>query len=301
MSLVIARRAVEASHADSGGTGLDNNGKVRAGGERTPQVLRRFVYLDADSLGEYITAVEGGLVTESTRRSMRSGSAGAGVDKIVRVGGERARENEESQTVADTDEARFDRLLRAAGAEPDALGWIDVTQPDLELPAAGIGAMVSWECDLFLPESIKVISKSGEALDALELMQSVLPMAKGLGLDTEGLPEGDEVNAMIGLLGGMNASLVIVGDDEDTEWKVAGKLADAGLRTKDVEGRARIVGKVTKHVAPGRWQPYLTFPGMNLASREDRRRLERQKPEPGKEDDYLAGPALMLDVLAIYR
>jgi len=40
---------------------------------------------------------------------------------------------------------------------------------------------------------------------------------------------------------------------------------------------------------------------MNLVPREERRRMERQAPEPGKESEYLSGPALMLDILAIYR
>ena len=40
---------------------------------------------------------------------------------------------------------------------------------------------------------------------------------------------------------------------------------------------------------------------MNLLSRERRREMERTKPAAGKEEEYLSGPALMLDVLAIYR
>jgi hypothetical protein len=69
----------------------------------------------------------------------------------------------------------------------------------------------------------------------------------------------------------------------------------------DIEGRAKVVGKVSKIVPRGRWKPYLTFPGANLVSREERRKVERQAPAPGKEDEYLSGPALMLDILAIYR
>ncbi|WP_276320667.1 hypothetical protein [Phytoactinopolyspora endophytica] len=40
---------------------------------------------------------------------------------------------------------------------------------------------------------------------------------------------------------------------------------------------------------------------MNLVPREERRKMERQAPAPGKEDEYLEGPALMLDLLALYR
>jgi hypothetical protein len=40
---------------------------------------------------------------------------------------------------------------------------------------------------------------------------------------------------------------------------------------------------------------------MNLLSREERRKKEHEAPPPGKEAEYLPGPALMLDILAIYR
>ena len=151
-------------------------------------MLRRFVYLDKTALSQYVTALEGGLTTESTTRSTRSGSGTAGADmKLIHASGERSRENEESRTLADTDEARFDRLLRAADAEPEALGWVDVTQPDTDFDGVGIGAMVSWECDLYIPEIIQTLAQSGEALGALDMMQNLLPMARRLGLDTEGM------------------------------------------------------------------------------------------------------------------
>ncbi len=85
-------------------------------------VLARFIYLDTVALGQYLAALEGGLLSESTRRSRRSGTGGGGVDaKVVQARGERTSE-EESRTVADTDAARFARLLEAADDDPEALG-----------------------------------------------------------------------------------------------------------------------------------------------------------------------------------
>jgi hypothetical protein len=265
------------------------------------RVLRRFIYLDKTALDQYVTALEGGRTTESTTRLMRTGTGAGGFDaKLVSASGERSREEEESRTRADTDEARFDRLLRAAQAGPEALGWVDVVQPDVDLDGIGLGAMLAWECDLYIPEVVQVLARSGEALGAIGMMQNLLPMARRLGLDTEGLPNDDEMGAVSGLISGMNASLLVVGEDDETDWRVAGQLDEASLHG-DVEGRARIVGKVSKTVPVGRWKPYLTFPGMNLLPREQRRKMEREQPAAGKENEYLAGPALMLDILAIYR
>ena len=52
---------------------------------------------------------------------MRSGTGGGVVDaKVAHASGERSRQDEESRTFADTDEALFDRLLGAAAATPGA-------------------------------------------------------------------------------------------------------------------------------------------------------------------------------------
>lgn len=265
------------------------------------RVLRRFIYLDRTALDQYVTALESGRTTESTTRLVRTGTGAGGFDaKLVSASGEKSREEEESRTLADTDEARFDRLLRAAASQPEALGWTEVMQPDTDLAGIGLGAMLAWECDLYISEIVQALARSGEALGAIGMMQNLLPMARRLGLDTEGLPNDEEMGAVSGFIGGMNASLLVVGEDDETDWRVAGQLNDASLHG-DVEGRARVIGKVSKVVPLGRWKPYLTFPGMNLLPREQRRRMERQAPAAGKENEYLAGPALMLDILAIYR
>jgi hypothetical protein len=264
-------------------------------------VLARFVYLDTVALGQYLAALEGGLLSESTRRSRRSGTGSGGVDaKVVQARGERTSEQEESQTVADTDSARFARLLKAAGDDPEALGWIEVLDPEEDFQDVGIGAMVAWECDIFIPDIVQAMARSGEALPAISMLQRLAPAAEALGLDTGDVPDVKQMEAASSFISGLGAQLVAVGEDEDTEWRVAGRVLDEHLHG-DIDGRARVVGKVEKIIRPGRWQPYLTFPGMKVIGREARRKMERQGPGSREEDQYLPGPALMLDILAIYR
>lgn len=264
-------------------------------------MLRRFLYLDTAELTKYVSALEGGTTIESTNRWTRTGSGGAGVDaKFAHGEGSRSHEDEESRTFADTDEARFGRLLAAAESRPDDLGWVEVLEPDAAFKDIGIGAMVSWEADIYIPEIVQTMASSGEALGAIGKMQKLLPAAATLGLDTEGLPTGETISAAAEFIGNLDARLVAVGEDDDTEWRVAAPLIDDFLHG-DIEGRARLVGKVSQIVKPGRWKPFLTFPGMKVLSREERRRMERQAPSPGEEGQYLPGPAVMLDLLAIYR
>lgn len=213
---------------------------------------------------------------------------------------ERSRESEESRIYTDTQEAQFDRLLNAAEASPGELAWSDVTEPDADFAEIRAGAMVSWECDLYVPQIIQSLSSSGEARDALDMMQDLLPSAQHLGLDTEGLPSMNEIEATSTFLNKMNAKLLVVGEDDVSDWCVAGQINDDFLHA-ELEGTAHIVGKVSKVLPLNHFKPYLTFPGMNLVPRDQRRRMEQQAPPEGKKDEYLSGPALMLDILAIYR
>lgn len=264
-------------------------------------MLRRFLYLQREALGQYLAALEGGRVTSSSKRTLRGQSGSGGVDaRVVQATRAGATEDEHAQELVDTDEARFERLQQAADADPESLGWWTVGDPESDFPQVGIGAMVEWECDLYVPDFVKTFSRSGGAREAIELLQTFRPMADQFGLETEGLPRDDELIAMSSLLGTMEASTVVVGEDDDTGWRIAGQLED-GFVHGDVEGRARVVGKVTRRIAEGRWKPLLALPGMRLISREERRRLERQGPKDGEEDQFLAGPALMLDILAIFR
>ncbi len=264
-------------------------------------MLRRFLYLDTIALGQYVTGLEGGAITTSSKRTTKSGGgAGAAEVKVLRLSGEKSREDESSKTFADTEDARFDRLLAAASTSPEALGWNEVLDPDTDFVDIGIGAMVAWECDVYVPEIIQTLARSGEAQKTIAMMQDLLPAAQSLGLDTAGLPGAEEMGAVSRFIEGVSARVLVVGEDDETDWRVAGQTFEEFLHG-DIEGRARVVGKVSKIIPEGSWKPFLTFPGMNLLSREERRKIERQKPGPAKERDYLAGPAIMLDILAIYR
>ncbi|MCC3316494.1 DUF6414 family protein [Nocardia africana] len=265
-------------------------------------MLRRFVYLDVTALDQYIAALEGGLASEIQTRSKLSGGGEAGVDaKVLKATGRRARESEESRKYTDAPEARFDRLVAAADDDPEELGWFEVGEPEQDFKEAGIGAMISWECEIFIPDYVRMIARSGEMQAALQMMQTAMPMAEQLGFDTDGMPSAEQITAMSGFLNSVNASLLVVGEDIDTDWRVCGTLTDEFIRRGEIDGPARIVGKISKKLRPDEWKPYLTFPGMNILPRDERRKLARTRPDANNENQFLQGPALVLELLAIYR
>ena len=172
--------------------------------------------------------------------------------------------------------------------------WIEVQDPDSELQHAGIGAIVDIECEIYVPDMIKSLSSKGGAGEFLETLEVLLPAAEMAGLDMEGLPEQEEQAAAYkNLMSAFGGDQVLVGDRDDSSWRIAGTLLGAHLRG-EIEGYARVVGKVSSKWSAGHWKPLLSLPGTNLLPREQRRALEKKGPEPGSEDNWLEGPGLML-------
>ena len=263
-------------------------------------MLRRFLFLNPTAVQQYASMLDGGLGDTTVATNSVQRSTGGGVDaRVVSAKHERGRHDEASRTIRDTDEARFDRIVQAGEADPKRVGWIDVMDPATDLGGVGIGALVSWECDIWVPTISQALAKGSEFSSLVGMVQGILPFAEQLNLDTKDVPDAGTLDAVSQFTKNAQARLVVVGDDEDTEWKITGTL-DPEHVDGDLDGRAIVVGKVLKIVKKGRWQPLLALPGLNFGSRDERRKREQQRPSPGQEENYVAGPALVLDLLAIY-
>ena len=274
-------------------------------------MLRKFVYLDESTLAEYTATLEGGLIAETRTRAVQSGSKGGAVKLKVAEGNmESGKENEHSWTVSDAPEARFERLLVAANDDPDAIGWIEVMDCEADFANAQIGEFISWECDAYIPDLSRFISKGGNTAKKLAVADGVIEAAEA------GLLKGGQASVMEQTIRDLKAQLRItkemldqtdikrsvIGEDEDTEWKVFGTLHDECLRVDDIDDeRLVIVGKIKRKLALGRWQRIAEMLNFEIVNRAERRRREKQAPPQGKEDEYVAGPAVELDILAIYR
>lgn len=260
-------------------------------------------YLDKDALADYIAAVEGGLRQSGTSRTKGTsglgGSLAAGPAKIEAT---RDAESETTLNVDDHDASRLRRLIESGHEDPEALGWWEVMDPDAEFPTIGLGAFVEWECDVYIPEVVAAMSNHTGLSETLKTMQALMPSAEALGLDMQGLPQADQMQAMGSFLENLDVAPVVVGDDADTEWKVLGALDKRWIRKNaSLDDRVRIIGKVKKLVAPGKWYPLFSLPGMNLKNRDERRRMERQGPRNAEEEaNFVRGPLLVVEYLAIY-
>lgn len=260
-------------------------------------------YLDRDALLNYVAAVEGGVRQSGSSRSRGShgfgGALGVGPAKVE---GKRDVESENTLNVEDHDASRLKRLIAAGHKDPEGLAWVQVMDPEGEFPTIGLGAFVEWECDVYIPETVAALSNHGGLRDTLKMLDALTPAAEALGLDMGGLPGSTEMQAMGSFLENLDVATVVVGDDSDTEWKVVGALAPRWMRhDASFDDRVRIIGKVKKRVGGDKWYPLFSLPGMNLVSRDERRRMERQGPrDAAEEGNYVRGPLLVVEYLAIY-
>lgn len=264
-------------------------------------MLKNFIYLNEQALDSYLSALEDGLRGSVQAKTAKSSSVTgkAGVPLIGAEGGHE-RQQEETTSRIDTAAARFERLQKLAHDDLEASGWVDVVDPGTDLQGLGTGALIELECEIFVPEIVKMLSPSGGLAKVIGQMESFAQIAPAFGTEVTGMPAQGQLDAMKGVAGLLGGDAMFVGEPNDTDWHVAGKLLD-GYLNGEVEGYAKVVGKVSTQWGNGQWKPLLALPGMNLMSRDKRREMERKGPNEGQEQNWLEGPAIMLDVLAIYR
>ena len=99
------------------------------------------------------------------------------------------------------------------------------------------------------------------------------------------------------LLDGMNINRVVVGRDSGTEWSVFGQLYSDHLQVEDIaDERAIIVGKIKGIVRRGECRKLVNTDAMRFMQT-----LNSNIGTAPVEDNEIAGPALELELLAIYR
>jgi len=264
-------------------------------------MLKNFLYLNTATVDGYLSSLEDGL----RERAERTAAGNSGVGGRLGVGpvsanAEKGVSRQEKTEHVDTPEARFERLREHASADAERTGWRRVVNPDVDLAGLPNGAIIELDCEIYIPDSIKVLAKGQETLGLMETMTQAAGSAAALGLKVDDLPAASQISAMSNLLGAFKSDLVFVGEPDDTDWRVSGRLDPAYLRD-EIEGFATVIGKVNRQIGPGQWRHLLTMPGMDVIPRAKRRELERKGPEAGQEESWLAGPALILDVLAVFR
>lgn len=266
-------------------------------------MLRRFLYLNEQVVDSYLGVVEGGLSDEVTRRNTsrggRGGEAGVGFKgATAKYTGEREHAEEEERRVRDTPEQRFDRLLTAIEQDPDEYGYEEVLDLTDAFSRISVGTVITVDCDIEVPQMVRLLRQPEQLDQMVDMMDKLRPLAAMLGKNADDLPTPEQTEAVRQVSRVFRSDVVVVGEVDEESPRIAGKLEQAYVR-EIPEGEAKIVGKVARKWGPDESHSLLALPGASLLSRSQRR---RNNPEASTDKtDSLRGPALSLDILAIYR
>jgi hypothetical protein len=216
-----------------------------------------------------------------------------------------ANENERFTTMTYPPEAQFQRLLAAAYQSPEELDWIEVMDPESDFGGAQVGEVIAWECDADISSFSRGAARGGGGARAMQIMGLFVQGGMAgfkLGGETIDPQQAAKLKAMTDaareLLDGMNINRVVVGRDSGTEWCVFGQLYSDHLQVDDIaDERAIIVGKIKGIVRRGERRKLVNTDAMRFMQTLNSTILTA----PTAPDNEIDGPALELDILAIYR
>ncbi|MFF7845356.1 hypothetical protein ACFZC6_42440 [Streptomyces ossamyceticus] len=255
--------------------------------------LPRFLYLDDKGLGEYLSVVEEGLSDESKKKRTSNGFDSTTLGDLA--GSDST--SEEERVVRETASQRFIRLVSALDAASTRWRYYDIEDLGEEFDKINVADLVQVQCEVEIPPFVRMFSQPDQLDDMVNMLEAFRAMAPILGENTEGLPGKKMTKAFRDFGKAMKSDVVIVGDQEEGGPQVTGKLNKDYIRDA-IEGEVFIVGKVSKRLKDGETHSLLAIPGASLLSRQQRRQAARQEQT---DETTLVGPALTLDILAIYR
>ncbi|MFF9640535.1 DUF6414 family protein [Kitasatospora aureofaciens] len=252
--------------------------------------LPRFIYLDEKSLGEYLSVVEDGISDEAKRRRLQSeeelsGPGGRGTE-------------EEEKVIRETASQRFIRFLAALDGDPARWRYRDVEDISRNFDAFGISDFIHLNVEIEIPPAVQLFSQPDQLSSMLDMMEALRPMAPLLGKSFDDMPGEHETKAVRELGRVVKSDVVIVGDQDDDSPKITGKLTRDYIRDA-IEGEVFVLGKVIRKWGPSESHSLLALPGASLMSRQQRRQAASQLSND--DGTRLEGPAVTLDILAIYR
>jgi len=263
-------------------------------------MLKNLLYLNESALGDYLSALEGGARSSVEDRGQRSAGSRGGAGQAFEPDGRYAREDEKTVRLTDTPPSQFERLMALVAADPALSGWVAIQDSESESQDLHVGAFIDVSCDIQVPSMIKALAPQGGMVAAVKALREI-----GSTMGSGQSPQIDDSKlAMFETLGNfIGGDLVVVGETDSEAWKVAGRLRNDHLRVAadELDGTVRMVGKVSRKLGEKDFKPLLALPGLDMLPRAQRREIEAKGPSGAEDDSWLKGPALMLEILAIYR
>lgn len=177
--------------------------------------------------------------------------------------------------------------MRLVGADPEAAGWVEILDPDTELPQLLTGALIDIECDIQIPTFVGMLNRSSGLIDTMKSLSALSDLMPA----GSAVPDPQQVEMAEKLTDLMGDKVMIVGMPDSDTWTITGQLLPTHQRveTEDLEGDVRVVGKVKRRIRAGESHSLMALPGASLMNREKRREMSRKGPSSESDDSWVRG------------
>lgn len=254
-------------------------------------MLRDFLHLDEARLDQFIGQVEDGLRASRTRTESDSSSKGvSGGPPLLRGNIGTDSGLSASEEVVDSPHARFNRLVELVEGNEAKFQWVRALS-DADFEGLARGQVLDVDAELYESD----LTKAAKALAVVPKMQA-FQEAMSQNATADGRLPSQNVLDAFGKITEMMPGSIVFGDAAES-WKVVFTVPSS----VDVDDEARVVGKVRTVVPAGKWELIPGAPLVDNLPREQRRAMVQAGPKRGQEQFWVEGPAVILDVLAVWK
>lgn len=263
-------------------------------------MLRNFLYLDTDTLSNYLSTLEGYTEVEvdETLTEHRSGGAELSM-KVAKVAGDVENVASKKRRLAVTDEARFQRLYEILDNQNETgIPYLVGLTADVWRQQQR-GSIVEIQARLRLPKIVQL-------LQGVETLSPFLDLLRLIGQDP--LADTEEEKMFQGMRGigeslGEKPLPLLFHPVAASGYQLFANLAREHLRCSpsELEGEATIFGKIMRIIEKGKRETVFSLlPDLEAfqpTNRKQRRRLEQNDQFV----ESIKGPAAIAEVIAVYR
>lgn len=259
--------------------------------------FRSFLYIDHEEVESLLSGVEGGTFSEESQREQGgSGWGGRAEGRVGPVGGSYTGDvrdtHERSRTMQQTAEARFSRLMQEIDDDPDESVLVCSSGSSNPWREAEENRFVRFTGSLDVPEFVVALANSGDYLRIGQAFENVgaIQISKEQRNALEGMASVNEA------IGERLPIFMETGLDHPTVvLPLTSRMSRA--RIDRYAGRATVVGRVSERVPERTKHTLFEIPGMRQMNRKQR----RAGGDRGMQNLEVEGPALILNVIAVFQ
>jgi len=267
-------------------------------------ILRKFLFLDTDTLEDYLATVDGfvsGNSIEQKETEKKDFKGGAGYHGIVEAGGAIEKQKEVKQTLAITDAAKFQKLYEILEKE-NAFAILDLFDQEY-WEKISRGDLLEIEGQIQLPNSYKVTQSMDELSPWIDIMTQLGEKPFKNANERENFEGIQSVSRLVA----EKPVSIIFTSISTPGYRFTANLQKRFLKCQieEIEGEATIFGKVQRVIKKGeKLDVFSILPAiigkLPSMSSTQKNQFQRELVEQGLAD-IVKGPALLVSVLAIYR